>query len=86
MLQMQCLLCPILVKSRMLRQILIKFYKLKLYDHLLGRCGSDTHRRPEQTTELTVVFRDYFANAPTNRLQSPNNEEESEGHGEDSVR
>ena len=37
-------------------------------------------------TELTVVFHDYFANAPKNRLKSPNNEEESEGHGEDSVR
>jgi len=32
------------------------------------------------------LFRDCFAKAPTNRLHSLNNEEESEGHGEDSVR
>ena len=59
---------------------------MEFYDHLLGRCASDTCRKTGQITELTVFFRDYFANAPTNTLQSPNNEEESEGHEEDSVR
>jgi hypothetical protein len=44
-------------KSKMLRQIEIKFCKLKLYDHLLGRCSSDTWTSTDQMKLFASIWR-----------------------------